>query len=544
MSVQFRQRTPGEYLKIIKRRKWLILLPVIAVATAVGYVVYRLPDVYESSTLIVVKPSTLPNSTIPTVAEDGLTRQLSSISQVVSSRSSLEPLVQKYDLYKRERERGEPIESVIDMMRDDIRVEVNKTRQDITDGFDIKFRYRDPKVTQAVTAELAGKYISAQTANTINSTAAARQFIDAQVQQTKQELDQIDQKRLDFMQANLGTLPSEAESLLSQLTGLRDQEKTLISEIGRLQDRRSTLSTQLGLLQKQTEQNIGEVAENMTDPKTTLAWAELVKRKADLQAELQHMLTELKPKHPDVLAKQAQLESVQKDMDQQIGDWKERVAEKEKRLRVRPDLGAAAVQADIKLIDNEIKRQQKSLGENQQAIATITDRINRVPGSDVQLGAIEREYQTKKSAYDKLLSEQQKIALGADAAAQQQSEGIEVIDPANLPGKPVAPKRLVFAGMGVVAGLALGLLLTAIFEIPLLLTIQSSEDARHYTGLPVLIAVPELLTPQEARSLPRRRRLLLVAGMIVTIVSIPLLALALKLTHVFEFLMQSSGRSA
>jgi polysaccharide chain length determinant protein (PEP-CTERM system associated) len=544
MSVQFRQRTPGEYLKIIKRRKWLILLPVIAVATAVGYVVYRLPDVYESSTLIVVKPSTLPNSTIPTVAEDGLTRQLSSISQVVSSRSSLEPLVQKYDLYKRERERGEPIESVIDMMRDDIRVEVNKTRQDITDGFDIKFRYRDPKVTQAVTAELAGKYISAQTANTINSTAAARQFIDAQVQQTKQELDHIDQKRLDFMQANLGTLPSEAESLLSQLTGLRDQEKTLISEIGRLQDRRSTLSTQLGLLQKQTEQNIGEVAENMTDPKTTLAWAELVKRKADLQAELQHMLTELKPKHPDVLAKQAQLESVQKDMDQQIGDWKERVAEKEKRLRVRPDLGAAAVQADIKLIDNEIKRQQKSLGENQQAIATITDRINRVPGSDVQLGAIEREYQTKKSAYDKLLSEQQKIALGADAAAQQQSEGIEVIDPANLPGKPVAPKRLVFAGMGVVAGLALGLLLTAIFEIPLLLTIQSSEDARHYTGLPVLIAVPELLTPQEARSLPRRRRLLLVAGMIVTIVSIPLLALALKLTHVFEFLMQSSGRSA
>src|SRR5688500_16723167 len=100
MSVQFRQRTPGEYLKILNRRKWLIILPVIAVATAVGYVVYRLPDVYESSTLIVVKPSTLPTSTIPTVAEDGLTRQLSSIAQVVSSRSSLEPLVQKYDLYK------------------------------------------------------------------------------------------------------------------------------------------------------------------------------------------------------------------------------------------------------------------------------------------------------------------------------------------------------------------------------------------------------------------------------------------------------------
>ncbi len=66
---------------------------------------------------------------------------------------------------------------------------------------------------------------------------------------------------------------------------------------------------------------------------------------------------------------------------------------------------------------------------------------------------------------------------------------------------------------------------------------------RHYTGLPVLLAVPELLTPQEARAVPRRRKLLLAAGVVATIVSIPMLALAFKLTHVFEFLMQSSGRS-
>ena len=100
---------------------------------------------------------------------------------------------------------------------------------------------------------------------------------------------------------------------------------------------------------------------------------------------------------------------------------------------------------------------------------------------------------------------------------------------------------LMLAGIGVVAGLGIGMLLVALFEVPLLLTIQTSEDARHYTGLPVLIAVPELLTPTEARSLPRRRRLLLAAGVIATIVSIPLLALALRLTHVFEILTQSRG---
>ena len=66
MSAEFRQRKPSEYLKILQRRKWLIVLPVIAITTAVGWVVYRLPDVYESTTLIVVRPSNLPTSVVIT----------------------------------------------------------------------------------------------------------------------------------------------------------------------------------------------------------------------------------------------------------------------------------------------------------------------------------------------------------------------------------------------------------------------------------------------------------------------------------------------
>ena len=114
MSVEFRPRKIGEYLDIVRKRKWLILLPTIAIGLAIAYVVYRLPDLYESTTLIVVKPSTLPNSVVPTITEETLTRQLTSISQVVTSRSSLEPLMEKYDLYKEERRRGEPMELLID----------------------------------------------------------------------------------------------------------------------------------------------------------------------------------------------------------------------------------------------------------------------------------------------------------------------------------------------------------------------------------------------------------------------------------------------
>jgi hypothetical protein len=67
-----------------------------------------------------------------------------------------------------------------------------------------------------------------------------------------------------------------------------------------------------------------------------------------------------------------------------------------------------------------------------------------------------------------------------------------------------------------------------------LLTIQTSEDATHYTSLPVLMTVPELLTPGEAQSIPRRRKLLLATAVAAMFLAIPALALILKLTQAFE----------
>lgn len=321
---------------------------------------------------------------------------------------------------------------------------------------------------------------------------------------------------------------------MGQVAGLREQQKAYITETGRLQDRRSALTSQLVLVKKSSEQVKEDVAENTTDPKTTLAWSTLVSRKADLESQLTRLLTELRPKHPDVLAKQAEVDSVKAAMDQMVLEWKERIREKQDKLRDRPDLTVANLEAELQLVDGEIKRGQSTLAEIDNQIAQLVTRINNVPGAEVALGALERDYQTKKFSYDQLLLQQQRIGLGADAASQQQGEGIQVVDSANLPSRPVAPKRFALMAAGVVVGLAVGFLLAGLFEVPRLMTIQTSADAAHYTALPVLVALPELLTPGEARAIPRRRRLLLAAGVVAMIVAIPALALILKLSQVFE----------
>src|ERR1700730_7750338 len=491
MSVEFRPRKLGEYANIVRKRKWLILLPTIAIGLAIAYVVYRLPDVYESVTLIVVKPSTLPNSVVPTITEETLTRELTGISQVVTSRSSLQPLMEKYDLYHEERLRGEPMELLIDQMRKQIKVEVNTSRNDITNGFNITYRGRDPKTTQAVASELASKYVDEQTKGTINAGTSAKQFIEEQVRTAKEELDSIDNQRLAYLQQNMNNLPSQSQALVGRLTGLHEEQKALIAEQGRLRDLGAAYRSQLGDITKSYEQEIVLAAENTTDPKTTQAWAELVRRRSELEAAQQNLLTQYKPKHPDVVSNQLQIDSVKREQDQMISDWKARIDERKQKLTNLTDPRILSLRTQITMVDSDSERTQKLLSETSAQIADLTARINAIPNAEVGLEAIDREYQTKKLNYDNLLAQQQKIDVGADAAKDFQGGGIQVVDPANLPERPVAPKRaaLTVAGFGI--GMALGFLLAIGAESRRLFTIQTTEDAKHYTGLPVLASIPE-----------------------------------------------------
>jgi polysaccharide chain length determinant protein (PEP-CTERM system associated) len=537
MSVQFRQRTPGEYARIIWKRKWLIILPAIAIATAITWVVLRLPDVYESSTLIVVKPSTIPEAVVPTQSEDALTRQITSISQVVTSRSSLQPLVEKYRLYEVERSRGEPMESIIERMKRDIKVELNTTRNEITNGFNLSYRGRDPKTTKAVTEELAGKYVNAQTENSQRVGTYTKEFFEQRITQLKQELDEIAQKRLDFMKGNLSNLPMAIEPLGRQLTGLYEQQKAYITDIGRLRDQQNLLSQSSGDLKKQRQQEIDNAIEEGNDPKKAPEYLQLSQREDALDAEIRNMKQSLKPANPDLMKKEEELAAVRRQMENAIAEGKARAEEKRKRIESYDDPRLNQVKYSLENAKNEIVRQQKLLDDTNAQIASIQQRINAVPEVQVGLESLDREYLTKQESYNKLLEQQQKNVLISDITSSQQGESIAVVDPANLPESPVAPKRPMLIIMGLMLGLCAGLLLVAIVEVPRLLTIQTTNDAEHYTGLPVLVAVPELLTPQEALSIPRRRLLLLAAGIVATIISIPALAYLLKLSHVFDRLV-------
>ncbi|HEX8130855.1 MAG TPA: GNVR domain-containing protein [Pyrinomonadaceae bacterium] len=535
MSVEFRQRKPGEYASILWKRKWLIILPAIVVSAAVAIVVWRLPNVYQSNTLLTVRPSNIMQGIVPQLSDDDLTIRINAIGQEVFSRSSLEPLIKTYNLYAVERLRGEPMEMLVERMaKKDTQIEVNKSRNDITNGFILTFKGPDPLITQKVTSDLASKYVNAQLKQQTQGAGETAKFLQEQLELAQAELKTVEDQRLQTLQANINNLPTQATSLVTNLSGLYEQQKSYINDIGRLRDQKTMLTTQLGDIEKQFQADKEDVVETLTDPKTTPAWAELSKRESQLDAELQSMLTVLKPKNPDVVAKKQELAAVQRSKQELTDDFKNRVADKTKRVTNRVDPRASTIKANLQGIEGEIARQEKLLAQTSAQIGQVQSQLNRVPGAEIDLGRIDREYQTKKAAYDELLLKKQKSDLNVAATNSAQGETIQVIDPASLPVRPVAPKRPLLIALGLALGLAFGLAFAAAFEVPRLLTIQTVEDARHYTGLPVLISVPELLTPKEQRRARVRRIAMALAGLAITVVSIPALALALRFSRVFD----------
>jgi len=173
--------------------------------------------------------------------------------------------------------------------------------------------------------------------------------------------------------------------------------------------------------------------------------------------------------------------------------------------------------------------------QNSAQISQLESKINTIPNVNLALESINNQYQTAKSNFDEINKKRNDAQLQVTRESNAQGETIRVVDPANLPQSPLnATKKPMFAGLGAAIGLVFGLFLAGLIEIPRLFKIQNIEDAKHYSGLPVLASVPPLLTRQEIAWQKRSYWLKVMAGIIIAFGSIPLLIILLQKARIFE----------
>ena len=550
MSVEFRQRKPGELIGIVKRQKWLILLPMLTMTAAIGYVVYRLPSIYESTSLLTVKPPSVSQNLVQSLSSEDLSQRLTTINQEVLSRSSLEPMVQKYDLYKTERASGVPIELIIEKMYKNIVIKLDETAADKVASFRISYRDRDPQAARNVTSDLASKYVNAQVQQSTEIAQSTNELFEKQLDEKKLALDDLEKQRLDIMMANVATLPESEQGLVAQLQGLRQREdtitkekQTLFVEKGRLSDSIAANNRQMRLIEDFGEKDRQDTARSTTIEDTP-AYGELTKKRADLNAQLDNLMKVYKEKHPAVIAKQSEIsrlneefENLRKNSDKRVQNATQATSHKSELQKKSLELENQRIQAQIGLIEQQLAQKDVERGQNSGQIGQLEGKINTIPNVKVALEGVNARFASAKGTYDEILKKKNEVGTSLSAIDGQLGETIRVQDPANVPSSPVAPKRFLLTLLGTGVGLVFGLILGAFFEIPRLFKIQNIEDAKHYTGLPVLASVPPLLSAGEKTWIRRSSWLKLAAGFAAALGIIPVIILILQATRVFDKLV-------
>ncbi len=551
MSVEFRQRKPGELIAMMKRQKWVIVLPIITFTLAIGYVVYRLPSIYESTSLLTVKPPTISSSLVQALSTEVLSQRLSTINQEVLSRSSLEPLIQKYDLFKQERSAGMPTELIVEKMYKNIVVDLAETGPEKVAAFRISYRDRDPQAARSVTADLASKYVNAQVQTSTEIAESTNQLFEKQLQEKKIVLDELEKQRLDIMMQNVATLPESEQGLVAQLEGLRSRDDTLAKEKqtlyverGRLSDSIAANNRQMRLIEDFGEKESQDSARQASQVEDTPAYGELIRRRADLNAQLDNLKKVYKEKHPDVIAKQSEIDRVNEEFDNLRKSTDKRVQVATQATGRRAELQKKNLELENQRIQAQIGQIEQQLGtkdierqNNGSQIAMLEARINTIPNVKVALEGVTAQYQSAKQTYDEILKKKSDAETVVGVETNAQGETIRVQDPASLPSAPVAPKRFILTIFGGGIGLFIGLLLAAIFEVPRLFKVQNIDDAKHYTGLQVLASVPPLLTPGEKSWNSRSHWLKLSAGVAAAIGLIPLIIVILQATRLLDRLV-------
>lgn len=549
MSVEFRQRTAGEYLRIIKNRKWLVLLPAIAVFSAFFWVVRGLPSNYVSTTLLTLTPPAISEKVAPSLTDDDLSQRLESINLSVLSRESLEPMMQKFGLYESERAAGVPTERLVDRMHDSIAVVPEKGENEKVVGFRISFRDRSPETAQDVAAELAKKYVTAQTVESTLSAETTREFINNQLAQAKTNLDALEKQRLDIMMKNVETLPESAQGLIAQLEGLRQREstiskdkETLINEKGRVQESIRAMNSQMRLIENFGENETKALVEQASRVEDTPAYAQLVQKRAELNARLENLKTRYQEKNPEIVQTRTDISKINEELDKLARNTEQRVTAANNAGSRKAELQKKSLEIDrdkaegqIAQIEDQLRAKDAELSQNAGQIMILESRINSIPNVKVALEGVSNQLELAKSAYDETLKKYNNAQQQVERESNAQGETIRVVDPANLPQTPEnASKRPLMVGLGGLLGLGLGFLLVGLFELPRLLTVQNIEDAKHYTGLPVLASVPDLLSEKEIESGRRMSVLKVAAGFAATVISVPILIILLQMTRIIE----------
>jgi polysaccharide chain length determinant protein (PEP-CTERM system associated) len=480
-----------DYLAIFKRRWWIIVIPTVIIPIAAIAVTFVIPPVYESQSLVLIDQQKVPEEFVQPIVNEDLDSRVASMNEQILSRSSLQPIVDKYNLYGDQRL---DMDARIGKVRNDITLQAIRSqisRSNGLPGFKIFFKASDPRTAQQVCADLTSLFTKVN----LNSREAAAEgttsFIKERLEQAKHDLDDQEAKEAAFQRLHFGMLPEDEKSNLDLLSTLNAQ-----------------LDAANGQLQTMNQQEVGEEAmlAQQSQPVATTPTGAPVRTSQAEQAELDKLLARrddltlrYSEDYPDVRAVNRQIADLQAQMAKEADAPPPAPTAPTATAPNRPDsANVQNLRASLAALRTAIQSKRRQQEGIEQQIRVYQGRVQSTPQVAEQYKELTRDYETTNTLYQGLLNQSNKADEATDLEHRQEGETFTVLDQANIPDVPTSPKPIVFAGGGLAAGLGLGLLIVALLEYRDT-ALRSERDVWAFTQLPTLAVIAWSASMQEAK---------------------------------------------
>lgn len=479
-----RELTLDDYLAILRRRLWVILIPALLGPVVAFLASLAIPNQYTSQTLVLVEQQKVPESYVRSVVTDQLNSRLSTMKEQILSRTRLEPIIEKFGLYKEDVGKV-PMEVLIGRLRGSIEVSPVLGRGRGTDvpGFYISMVASDPRTAQQVCAEITSMFMTENLQLREQRAESTTDFLTKQLEEAKRKLDDQDQRLAVFKQRYVGQLPGQEQINLNVLMGLTTQLEAVTQSLNRAQQDKAYMESVLA--QQVTEWEASQVGG--VNPDT------LEQQLKNLQNNLVTLEARYTGDHPDVIKTKNDIAQLQKQINKIKSEAREKPAGEDAEATV-----ALSEPPRIMQLRNQIRIGEQTIAEKihqqerlQEQIKTYQARVQLSPVVEQQFKELTRDYETALNFYNDLLAKRTNSQMATDLERRQQGEQFLVMDPANLPQRPTFPNRPLFALGGLAAGIGLGLGIALLLEVRDK-SLRSDKDVEFFLGLPTLALLPSI----------------------------------------------------
>jgi polysaccharide chain length determinant protein (PEP-CTERM system associated) len=526
---------PQDFLALLVRRKWWIIVPFVALSGAMAILTYSLPKTYVSETLILVRQRDVPEEFVKDLIGGTPEERLKSIEQTILSRTNLIQILREFGDRLPEFQRLNMDARVV-KLRDQIRItfqlERSNRRQDVPlTYFRISYQNQNPDLAQKIATKLTALFIEQDSKIRESQVFGTTEFLSAELEKVSQQLAESEARLKDVKSSRQFELPEYLDTNLKTLDRLANDKKANSEALDRYATIRLNLETQLSQIPQMIQKS---VPPSPPVPRNPLETQIAEYRKA--QSEYDEVASRYTEKHPEVQAAKARADRLKERIPTEIlaaalaspatdGTETSSTSLKEP----NPVYQKLAAQLQEAKTEFEIREREKDWIQGE--IAKYNSRVENTPLAEQDIGDVVRQNEDLKKQYEDLKGKLSDARLSESLESQQRGSQFVIVDPANYPLVPAKPNQLaVLLGVALIS-LAISLAVATALDVARQ-KVWTQSQIEAFWGVPVLVEIPEIVS-QEDSTLVRKKRLWLAVSSVAGLAAYSVCLYGVYLKHGF-----------